>query len=117
MRKNSLKNVRINAEVRRALSELIQTEVKDPRVSSLTSVTDVEVATDLKSAKVFISVLGGKEKQEETLKGLKNAMPYLRSMLASKINLRNTPELRFHIDNSIEYGMNMSELIDRIKTE
>lgn len=114
MRKNSIKNVRINAEVQRTLGELIRNEIKDPRVSPLTSVTDVEVAPDLKTAKVYISVLGGEEKQKDTLLGLKNAMPFLRSKLAKEINLRNTPELRFFLDTSIEYGMKMSELIDQI---
>lgn len=114
MKKNSIKNVRINAEVQRALSELIRNEIKDPRVSPLTSVTDVEVAPDLKTAKVFISVLGDEERKQSTLQGLKNAMPFLRSKLAKEINLRNTPELRFLLDTSIEYGMRMSELIDQV---
>ena len=115
MRKNSIKNVRINSEVQRALGELIRMGVKDPRVSSLTSVTDVEVAPDLKTAKVFISVLGDEKKQKDTLEGLKSAMPYLRSQLAKSINLRNTPELRFQLDTSIEYGMHMSALINQVK--
>ena len=117
MRKNSIKNVRINSEVQRALSELIRMGVKDPRVSSLTSVTDVEVASDLKTAKVFVSVLGDEKKQKDTLEGLKSAMPYLRSQLAKSINLRNTPELRFHLDTSIEYGMHMSALINQVKAK
>ena len=115
MRKNSIKNVRINSEVQRALGELIRMGVKDPRVSPLTSVTDVEVAPDLKTAKVFVSVLGDEKKQKDTLEGLKSAMPYLRSQLAKSINLRNTPELRFQLDTSIEYGMHMSALIDQVK--
>ena len=117
MRKNSIKNVRINSEVQRALSELIRMGVKDPRVSLLTSVTDVEVAPDLKTAKVFISVLGDEKKQKDTLEGLKSAMPYLRSQLAKSINLRNTPELRFQLDTSIEYGMHMSALINQVKAK
>ena len=117
MRKNSIKNVRINSEVQRALSELIRMGVKDPRVSSLTSVTDVEVAPDLKTAKVFVSVLGDEKKQKDTLEGLKSAMPYLRSQLAKSINLRNTPELRLHLDTSIEYGMHMSALINQVKAK
>lgn len=117
MRKNSIKNVRINSEVQRALSELIRMGVKDPRVSSLTSVTDVEVAPDLKTAKVFVSVLGDEKKQKDTLEGLKSAMPYLRSQLAKSINLRNTPELRFHLDTSIEYGIHMSALINQVKAK
>lgn len=114
MRKNSIKNVRINAEVQRELGELIRNEIKDPRVSPLTSVTDVEVAPDLKTAKVYISVLGDEEKQKSTLEGLKSAMPFLRSKLAKEINLRNTPELRFLLDTSIEYGTRMSALINQV---
>lgn len=114
MRKNSFKKVRINAEVQRTLGELIRNELKDPRVSPLTCVTDVEVAPDLKTAKVYVSVLGDEEKKKATLLGLKNAMPFLRSKLAKEINLRNTPELRFLLDTSIEYGMRMSELIDKV---
>ena len=117
MRKNSIKNVRINSEVQRALSELIRMGVKDPRVSALTSVTDVEVAPDLKTAQVFVSVLGDEKKQKDTLEGLQSAMPYLRSQLAKSINLRNTPELRFQLDTSIEYGMHMSALINQVKTK
>ena len=115
MRKNSVKNIRINSEVRKELGELIRNEIKDPRVSALTSVTEVEVAPDLKTAKVYISVLGDEEKQKFTLEGLKSAMPFLRSKLAKIINLRNTPELRFLLDTSIEYGAKMSELIDKVK--
>ncbi|MDY6325264.1 MAG: 30S ribosome-binding factor RbfA [Catonella sp.] len=114
MRKNSIKNVRINSEVKKELAELIRDGVKDPRVSPFTSVTDVEVAPDLKTAKVYISVLGDEEKKQSTLDGLKSAMPYLRSQLARTVNLRITPELRFLLDNSIEYGMRMSELIDEV---
>ena len=103
MKKNSTKNLRINSAVQRELSVLISREVKDPRISPLTSVTDVEVATDLKTAKVYISVLGDEEAKSNTLAGLKSAEPFLRSALARNVNLRNTPELFFKLDESIEY--------------
>ncbi|MBO4485363.1 MAG: 30S ribosome-binding factor RbfA [Lachnospiraceae bacterium] len=111
MRKNSIKNTRINQEVQKELSSLILLEVKDPRIAPMTSVSDVEVAPDLKSAKVFISVLGDEEVKKETLKGLKSAAPFLRSCLAKSMNMRNTPELRFVLDESFEYGMHMNELL------
>lgn len=117
MRKNSIKNTRINGEVQKELSKLITTEIKDPRISPLTSVVAVEVAPDLKTAKVYISVLGDEEKQHDTLRGLKSAAPFLRSQLAKTINLRNTPELRFVADQSIEYGVNMSKLIDAVNKD
>ena len=114
MRKNSIKNTRINGEVQKALSKLITTEIKDPRISPLTSVVAVEVAPDLKTAKVYISVLGNEEQRQDTLKGLKSAAPFMRSQLAKTINLRNTPELKFVVDQSIEYGVNMSKLISDV---
>ena len=114
MRKNSIKNTRINGEVQRELSRLITTEIKDPRISPLTSVVAVEVAPDLKQAKVFISVFGDEQKREDTCQGLKSAAPFLRSALARNVNLRNTPELHFVMDQSIEYGVNMSKLIDEV---
>lgn len=112
MRKNSIKNTRINQEVQRELGVLISQELKDPRVNPMTSVVSCEVAPDLKTAKVYISVLGDEESQKATLVGLASAAPFLRSELAHRINLRNTPELRFICDQSIEYGVHMSKLID-----
>ena len=114
MRKNSVKNRRINEEVQRVLSEIIRGEIKDPRVSPLTSVTGVEVAPDLKSCRVRISVYGNEDKLEETMQGLRSASGYLRSELARRINLRHTPELRFLSDASIAYGVEMSHRIDEV---
>lgn len=114
MRKNSIKNTRINGEVQRELSMLISREIKDPRIHPMTSVVAVDVAPDLKSAKVYISVLGDEQAQKSTLAGLRSAAPYMRGQLAKTINLRNTPELIFVIDQSIEYGVNMSHLIHEV---
>ena len=114
MRKNSIKNNRINREFQRELSELINNEIKDPRIAPMVSVVSVEVAPDLKTSKIYISVLGDKEAQENTLKGLKSAASFLRSELAHNLNMRNTPELTFIVDQSIEYGVNMSHLIDEV---
>ena len=114
MRKNSIKNNRINREFQRELSELINNEIKDPRIAPMVSVVAVEVAPDLKTSKIYISVLGDLEAQEKTLKGLKSAAPFLRSQLAHNLNMRNTPELTFIVDQSIEYGVNMSHLIDEV---
>ena len=114
MRKNSMKNTRINGEVQRVLAEVIRAEIKDPRISPLTSVVSVEVAPDLKSCKAYISVLGDEEAQKNTIAGLKSAEGYIRSRLARTVNLRNTPEIRFILDQSIEYGVAMSKLIDDV---
>lgn len=114
MRKNSIKNTRINGEVQKVLAEVIRGEIKDPRISPLTSVVAVEVAPDLKSCKAWISVLGGDEAREATLQGLKSAEGFIRSRLAKTINLRNTPDITFVMDQSIEYGVNMSRRIDEV---
>ena len=104
MRKNSVKNTRVNGEVMRVLAEVIRSEIKDPRINPMTSVVAVEVAPDLKTCKAW----------KDTLAGLKSAEGYIRNQLARKINLRNTPEIRFIIDQSIEYGVNMSRMIDEV---
>lgn len=117
MRKNSIKNTRVNGEVLRELSNIIRSEIKDPRINSMTSVVAVEVAPDLKSCKAYISVLGDEKSQQDTLAGLKSAEGYIRSKLAKNINLRNTPEVRFVLDQSIEYGVNMSKLINDVNKE
>ena len=114
MRKNSIKNTRINVEVQKELSNLISREIKDPRINPMTSVVAVEVSPDLKTAKVYISVLGDEESKNATRLGLKSAASFMRGQLARKLNLRNTPELTFVIDNSIEYGVRMSKLIDEV---
>ena len=114
MRKNSIKNTRINGEVQKELSTIIRNEVKDPRIHPMTSVMAVEVAPDLKTCKAFISVLGNKEAKDATIQGLNKAEGYIRRQLANNLNLRNTPEIRFILDESIEYGVNMSKLIDDV---
>ena len=114
MRKNSVKNTRINGEVQRALADIIRGGIKDPRISPLTSVVAVEVAPDLKTCKAWISVLGDEKAIEDTLAGLKSAEGYIKGQLARKINLRNTPEIHFIMDQSIAYGVSMSKLIDDV---
>lgn len=117
MRKNSIKNTRINGEVQRELSNIIRGEIKDPRIAPMTSVTAVEVAPDLKSCKAYISVFGDEAAKNNTLAGLKSAEGYIRMKLAGGLNLRNTPQIRFILDESIEYGVNMSKRIDALKQE
>ena len=114
MRKNSIKNTRINGEVLRELSNIIRGEIKDPRINPMTSVVAVEVAPDLKTAKAYISVLGDEQSQKDTLAGLRSAEGYIRRELARSINLRNTPQITFILDQSIEYGVKMSKMIDDV---
>lgn len=114
MRKNSIKNTRINGEVLKELSNIIRGEIKDPRINPMTTIIAVEVAPDLKTCKAYISVLGDKESQQSTIEGLRSAEGYIRSRLAKTINLRNTPQIKFFLDQSIEYGVSMSKLIDDV---
>ena len=114
MRKNSIKNIRINGEVQKELSRIIRDELKDPRIHPMTSVMEVEVAPDLKTCKAYISVLGSEEDGKDTIKGLKQAEGFIRRELARTVNLRNTPQIRFLLDQSTEYGVAMSRLIDEI---
>ncbi len=114
MKKNSIKNTRINQEVQKELSVLIDQELKDPRIHPMTSVVAAEVAPDLKTARIYISVLGDDQAKKNTLQGLKSAAPFLRGQLARTVNLRNTPQLLFVLDESIEHGVAMSRLIDEV---
>ena len=117
MRKNSIKNTRVNSEVQRELAGIIRSEIKDPRIHPLTSVVLVEVAPDLKTCKAYISVLGHEQAQQSTLEGLRSAVGFIRRQLAHNLNLRNTPEIRFILDQSIEYGVRMSKLIEENHVE
>ncbi|MDW2797374.1 30S ribosome-binding factor RbfA [Clostridium boliviensis] len=114
MRKNSIKNTRINMEVQKELSQIIRQEIKDPRIHPMTTVVSVEVTPDLKFCKAYISILGDEEAGKATIEGLKSAEGYIRRELARRVNLRNTPEIKFILDQSIEYGVNMSRLIDEV---
>ena len=114
MRKNSIKNTRINGEVQKELSMIIHGGLKDPRIHPMTSVTAVSVAPDLKTCKAYISVLGDEQAQKDTIAGLRSAEGYIRRELARTVNLRNTPQITFIADQSIEYGIQMSKLIDEV---
>jgi len=117
MRKNSIKNTRINGEVQKELANIIRGEIKDPRINPLTSVVSVEVAPDLKNCKAYISVLGDDASVADTLAGLNSAKGFIRNRLAKSINLRNTPDIQFVMDQSIAYGVNMSKKIAEVTKE
>ena len=116
MKKNSPKSRRVNEEVAHALANIIR-GLKDPRIAVMTSVMDAYVATDLKTCKVYISVMGDEEQQKKTMEGLRSAEGYIRRELAHSLNLRNTPELTFVLDRSIERGARMSRLIDEVMAQ
>jgi len=112
MKKNNYKMSRRNVEVQRALAEIIRGEIKDPRIDPFASVTAVEVSPDLKNCKAWISVLGDEKVKTDTIAGLKSAVGFIKSQLARTLNMRNTPDINFVLDESIEYGARMSKLID-----
>ena len=107
---------RLNSLLRHELSDLLRLEIKDPRLSSgLISITEVDIAPDLKYAKVFISSLGGLEEKDTVLGSLRNAAGFLRGELAKNLRLRVVPELDFQWDESIEHGAHILELLDKVK--
>ena len=101
-------------EVQRELADIIRTGIKDPRIHPMTTVVSAEVTPDLKYCKVDVSGLGDEEAAKSTLAGLKSAVGFVRRELARRVNLRNTPEITFVLDQSIEYGVHMSHLIDEV---
>ena len=107
---------RINEEVRREVSNIIQNEIKDPRLTAMVSVTAVKVTKDLRYAKVFVSIFGkDEEEKNNTFTALKNASGYIRKEIGQRINLRYNPQIIFELDDSINYGMHIEELIQRVK--
>ncbi|MFD2613049.1 30S ribosome-binding factor RbfA [Paenibacillus gansuensis] len=107
---------RVGEQIKKELSLIIQTELKDPRIGFIT-VTGVEVTNDLSQAKVFFSVLGSDEQKAESLKALEKAKGFLRSELGRKLLLRHQPELIFKFDSSIEYGSRIEKLLEKISDE
>ena len=108
---------RISEEVKKVVSELIFREIKDPRISGLPSVNRVIVTKDLKTAKIYISVLGNEEEKTNTIKGLENAKGFVRSEIGKRISLRHVPEPIFYLDNSIEEALYMTQLIEKVNKE
>lgn len=106
---------RISEEVRKVISKEIMNDLKDPRIPMLTSITHVDVTRDLRYAKVYVSIYGEDEVKKKCIEGLKSAAGFLRKEIGRAIKLRYTPELIFEIDNSIEYGLHISELIHKIE--
>ena len=108
---------RIAEEIKRAISELLQTEIKDPRIKPMTSITKVEVTNDLSFAYIYISVLGNEEDKQDTIEGLNNAKGFIKREIGKRIDLRHVPETIFYIDKSIEQSIYMSKLIEKVQKE
>lgn len=109
--------MRISQEVKKIVSETIRTNLKDPRISKMTSVTKVEVTNDLRYAKIYFAVLGNDDEKQDTLKGLESSKGFIRKEIGQELNLRYTPEPVFLLDTSIEHGMYISKLIDKVKKD
>jgi len=114
MKRTSTRLTRINDEIARVTAEVIRSEMTDPRIGSVVSVMRAETTSDMKYCKIWISVLGDKEKQADTMEALKKGTGFIRRRLAEVINLRVTPEITLVFDDSIEYGMRMRKLIDEV---
>ncbi|MDD7593611.1 MAG: 30S ribosome-binding factor RbfA [Peptoniphilaceae bacterium] len=102
---------RISQEVKKALSEAIFFELKDPKIAEVLTVSEVRVSSDLSYADVYVSVMGTDWEQRQTLEGLEQARGFMKNYLARHVKLRQVPELRFHLDGSIAHGMYMDQLI------
>jgi len=106
--------IRINDEIFKELANILRAELKDPRINAMVSVVKVETTNDLKYCKIHVSVLGDEQQKKDVMSGLKNANGFIRKLIAERVNLRVTPELTFILDESLEYGMRMSKLIDEV---
>ena len=107
---------RINEEVKREISVLIRDEIKDPRLTAMISVTAVKVTKDLRYAKVYVSIFcNSDEEKKENFEGLKSAAGFIRKEIAHRINLRQSPQIIFELDDSIDYGMHIDSLIAKSK--
>jgi ribosome-binding factor A len=108
---------RVNTQIKREISELIQQHLRDPRLDEFICVTEVSTSPDLKHAKVYISSMGGQQEEEKILGILNTASGFLRTALAKRIKMRFTPELHFVWDNSIEHGDRILRLLDQVNEE
>ena len=117
MKKSSSNRMqKVDEEFKRELSKIIDQDLKNPNITGLISVTKVKTSADLKNARVYISILGSKSKKN-TLEGLKNATGFIRTELARRVNLRYTPELIFELDETLEYGSRIDNIIKELNTK
>ncbi|MGI6160853.1 MAG: 30S ribosome-binding factor RbfA [Christensenellales bacterium] len=112
---SQIRSDRINEEVKKAVSEVIRKDIKDPRLSPNCVVTKAEVTKDLKFAKIYVSVLGDEKERKDTMASLSNAAGYIRHRLGGLIDIRRLPQLTFKLDTSIEYGIHIANVIRSIK--
>lgn len=108
---------RLQAEIQRIVSELLIEGLKDPRIDPMTSVSKVELSNDTSVATIYFSIYGSKKTKEDTLDALENAKGYIRSRLAKVLEIRQVPELRFKIDESVEYSIEIQKILNKLNSE
>jgi ribosome-binding factor A len=108
---------RVAEEIKKAASQIINNEIKDPRVSGLISVTKVEMTKDLRHAKIFLSIYGEESEKQKVFEGLKNAEGFIRKELAHRVRMKFIPEISFKIDESIEYGIHIYKLLEEVQKQ
>ena len=108
---------RVNELLRSEISHILAREIKDPRVGGVISITEVIASSDLRSARVYVSVMGGEHQRQEALDGIRSAASFLRRELRNRVNLRHTPHLTFQLDDSIEEGDRVLRLMDELPPE
>lgn len=108
---------RISEEVKKAMTEILYNGLKDPRVTSMTTIIDVKVTRDLSYANIYVSVLGNEKEKDDAIKGLKSAKGFIRNEIGKKVDLRHVPEPIFHLDETLEHASHITELIEQIKNE
>ncbi|RQD75386.1 MAG: 30S ribosome-binding factor RbfA [Candidatus Syntrophonatronum acetioxidans] len=106
---------KVAEQIKKEVSQILQSELKDPRLTGFLSVTDVDVTNDLGYARVYVSVYGSEEERSLSLKALNSALGFVRTEIGKRIRLRHVPELSFHLDKSIEYGAHISEILKDLK--
>ncbi len=106
---------RVGEQIKKEVSQIIQSELKDPRFTGFLSVTDVEVTRDLGFARIYVSIYGSESEKQLTLKALESALGFVRSEIGKRIRLRHVPEISFHLDQSIEYGAHITEILNDLK--
>lgn len=105
---------RIESELKKEISILINSDIKDPRIAPITSITEINLTNDLQSAKIYISILGDEFAKSETMEGLKNSTGFIKRELGNRMNLRHIPDLKFILDTQIEQAIHIESLIDRV---
>ena len=105
---------RISEEIRKEISDIIRTKVKDPRIASMSTIIKAEVTKDLRHAKIYVSVLGSDEEKNSTIEGFKKASGYIRRELGTRMDIHYIPELHFELDTSIEYSIQISKKLDEL---